>query len=135
MRKRAGLATPWPQLEGPKHWPESRSKRILKRKPGVYAPHSRRAGRFAVNQNEQSTRGVICLLLTSHKMQRSIPKTNPAGKPLIRPVCLLLALITLVLYLPVKNFQFNNYDDAQYLTQNPAVQNGITVQAITWAFT
>jgi tetratricopeptide (TPR) repeat protein len=68
-------------------------------------------------------------------MQRSIPKTNSGGEPLVRLVCLLLALITLVLYWPVKDFQFNNYDDAQYLTENPRVQNGITVQAVTWAFT
>jgi tetratricopeptide (TPR) repeat protein len=47
----------------------------------------------------------------------------------------LLALITLILYWPVRHFAFNNYDDAQYLTENPSVQNGITIPAITWAFT
>jgi tetratricopeptide (TPR) repeat protein len=46
-----------------------------------------------------------------------------------------LAFVTLVLYWPVQNFQFNNYDDAQYLTQNPRVQNGLSIEAIDWAFT
>ena len=59
-------------------------------------------------------------------MQRSIPKTEIFGQPLVRLICLFLALITLILYWPVKNYEFNNYDDAQYLTQNPRVQNGLS---------
>jgi len=68
-------------------------------------------------------------------VQRLISSIHPAGQPLVRRVCLLLALITIVLYLPVQNFPFNSYDDPQYLTQNPHVQNGLTVTAIAWAFT
>ncbi len=68
-------------------------------------------------------------------MQSAIPASNPASQRLVRLICLLLALITLAIYWPVKNFEFNNYDDAQYLTDNPRVQNGVTVPAIEWAFT
>jgi protein O-mannosyl-transferase len=68
-------------------------------------------------------------------MQRPIPRFDPAGQALVRQICFLLAFITLVLYWPVQNFQFNNFDDAQYLTQNPRVQNGLNFQAIGWAFT
>ena len=58
-------------------------------------------------------------------MSGLVPKINSTRQPLIRLTCLILALITLVLYWPVRNFEFNNYDDAQYLTQkNPNVQNG-----------
>jgi Flp pilus assembly protein TadD len=67
-------------------------------------------------------------------MQRPIPGIDPAGPALVRRICFLLAFITLVLYWPVQNFQFNNYDDAQYLTQNPHVQNGLRGEAIGWAF-
>ncbi len=52
-----------------------------------------------------------------------------------RILCLLLALITLALYLPVRHFEFNNYDDAQYLTKNPWVQYGLRRETINWAFT
>jgi protein O-mannosyl-transferase len=50
-------------------------------------------------------------------------------------ICVLLALVTLALYWPVNGFQFNNYDDAQYITQNPQVQSGLTAENIRWAFT
>ncbi len=50
-------------------------------------------------------------------------------------ICVLLAVVTLALYWPVAGFEFNNYDDAQYITQNPRVQSGLTAQNIRWAFT
>jgi protein O-mannosyl-transferase len=46
-----------------------------------------------------------------------------------------LILITLALYWPVRHFEFNNYDDRQYITENPNVQNGLTLPAVKWAFT
>src|SRR5215469_2060329 len=49
-------------------------------------------------------------------------------------IYLLLATITLALYSPVTRFEFNNYDDAQYITKNPVVQSGITTETVTWAF-
>ncbi|MDB6022609.1 MAG: Tetratricopeptide 2 repeat protein [Pedosphaera sp.] len=52
-----------------------------------------------------------------------------------RMVCALLALITLALYWPARNFEFNNYDDAQYLTQNLRVQSGLTWDSAAWSFT
>jgi tetratricopeptide (TPR) repeat protein len=49
--------------------------------------------------------------------------------------CAALAAITLAVYWPVRNFDFLNYDDPDYVTYNPAVQHGITPQAVKWAFT
>jgi tetratricopeptide (TPR) repeat protein len=48
---------------------------------------------------------------------------------------LLLAVITLLAYLPVLQNGFVNYDDPDYVTENPVVQNGLTFAGIRWAFT
>lgn len=50
-------------------------------------------------------------------------------------VCLCLAAVTLFAYWGVLSAEFNNYDDAQYLTTNPAVQGGLSTSSIEWAFT
>ncbi|HLX96126.1 MAG TPA: tetratricopeptide repeat protein [Verrucomicrobiae bacterium] len=55
--------------------------------------------------------------------------------PPARLVAGLLALITLVVYLPVRSHDFVYYDDQDYLTNNPIVQNGLTWSGIKWAFT
>ena len=41
-----------------------------------------------------------------------------------RLVALLLALVTLLVYLPVWRHDFVNYDDNDYVTQNRVVQQG-----------
>ncbi|MGH7953147.1 MAG: tetratricopeptide repeat protein, partial [Limisphaerales bacterium] len=48
---------------------------------------------------------------------------------------LLLALITLLAFLPVARDGFVNYDDQDYVTENSVVQNGLTLAGIKWAFT
>src|SRR5665213_3471315 len=67
-------------------------------------------------------------------MLRPIPGINPAAQGWSCRVCFLLILITVLLYWPVHTFQFI-YDDDQYLSINPNVQNGLTVKSIGWAFT
>jgi tetratricopeptide (TPR) repeat protein len=52
-----------------------------------------------------------------------------------RLIGLLLALVTLLVYLPVAHDSFLVYDDGEYVTENPAVQNGLKWPAIQWAFT
>jgi hypothetical protein len=52
-----------------------------------------------------------------------------------RLIGLLLALITLLVYLPVARDGFVNYDDNDYVTENRVVQNGLTWSGIKWAFT
>jgi protein O-mannosyl-transferase len=66
-------------------------------------------------------------------MQSRAPDSNNPRRDVL--ICLLLALITLALYWPVHSFQFNNYDDAQYITLNPMVQDGLHSDTIAWAFT
>ena len=58
-----------------------------------------------------------------------------AAKARPRLIGLLLALITLLAYLPVARDGFINYDDQVYVTENRTVQNGLTWAGIKWAFT
>jgi tetratricopeptide (TPR) repeat protein len=52
-----------------------------------------------------------------------------------RFIALLLALVTLAVYLPVRTHSFVNYDDTDYVTENPFVKNGLAWPDIKWAFT
>jgi protein O-mannosyl-transferase len=52
-----------------------------------------------------------------------------------RFICLILALGTLLLYLPVWNYGFLVYDDQLYVTENWRVQAGLTGENIKWSFT
>ena len=47
----------------------------------------------------------------------------------------LLALITVAVYLPVIQLGFVAFDDNYYLTANPKVQAGLTWEGVRWAFT
>jgi protein O-mannosyl-transferase len=47
----------------------------------------------------------------------------------------LLVAVTFFAYRGVLHADFINYDDNQYLTDNPSVQGGLTKQGIVWAFT
>ncbi len=48
--------------------------------------------------------------------------------------CLVLALGTLVLYSPVAHFSFIDFDDDEYVSDNPVTQAGLTWQGLQWAF-
>ncbi|MEI9863803.1 MAG: tetratricopeptide repeat protein [Limisphaerales bacterium] len=52
-----------------------------------------------------------------------------------RLIALLLALVTLVVFLPAVQFRFVNFDDNEYITENPAVKQGLTLSGVEWAFT
>lgn len=49
-------------------------------------------------------------------------------------LCLMLVFLTAAVYWPVKNHGFVNYDDPDYITANPVVQKGLTVDGVAWAF-
>ena len=50
-------------------------------------------------------------------------------------ICLLLILITCVVYLQVLDYEFVYFDDTLYVTENHWVQNGLTIDGVGWAFT
>jgi tetratricopeptide (TPR) repeat protein len=57
--------------------------------------------------------------------------------PQLQNRCLIyggLALVTLVVYLPTLYHGFVEYDDQQYVTDNPRVQAGLTWTGLIWAF-
>ncbi len=55
-------------------------------------------------------------------------------KQLSTAICLVLAAVTLLVYLPVLHNGFINYDDPDYITNNPHVRAGLTLQGLVWAF-
>ncbi len=68
------------------------------------------------------------------KTDRSLP-LQPASRsvpPLL--VAVFLAIISLALFSPAISHDFINYDDPDYVTQNPHVQSGITRENVVWAF-
>lgn len=48
---------------------------------------------------------------------------------------LALAAATLLIYAQVRHFEFINYDDTEYVTENLTVRGGLTIDGIVWAFT
>jgi tetratricopeptide (TPR) repeat protein len=46
----------------------------------------------------------------------------------------LLVLITIAIYWPAMRCDFVNYDDPDYVTENPHVQSGLTWEGVKWAF-
>ena len=50
-------------------------------------------------------------------------------------ICLLLLTVTGVVYWQVVDFDFINYDDNKYVTENPKVLQGLSWGSIRWAFT
>jgi len=48
--------------------------------------------------------------------------------------CLGLGLLTLAVYFPVGNFEFQSYDDQRYVAANPIIKAGLTRQGVEWAF-
>jgi tetratricopeptide (TPR) repeat protein len=64
-------------------------------------------------------------------------KNRLQNAPMSRPrlIALLLALGTLLAYMPAANHGFTLYDDGDYVTENRVVQNGVTWAGIKWAFT
>ena len=50
-------------------------------------------------------------------------------------ICLALAFVTAAVFNQVRTHDFVNYDDPVYVTENPNIQAGITLEAVKWAFT
>lgn len=58
-----------------------------------------------------------------------------AGVRLDLLIYLALVLATFAVYAQVRDFDFVNYDDASYTTNNPDVRQGITAHGLAWALT
>src|ERR1043166_3390472 len=64
-------------------------------------------------------------------------KQNARARTVLRHpaiICLLLALIPAAVFAQVGGFEFVNYDDPDYVTSNPHIQNGLNPKSVLWAF-
>lgn len=59
--------------------------------------------------------------------------STPGKRTLI--LSLALVLLTILVYYPVRNNGFINFDDNQYIAQNPHVTAGLSWNTVKWAFT
>lgn len=48
---------------------------------------------------------------------------------------LIISAVVLAVYSQTLRFEFVNFDDPNYISQNPHIQNGLTFQGLKWAFT
>ncbi|HEV2320537.1 MAG TPA: tetratricopeptide repeat protein [Verrucomicrobiae bacterium] len=64
-------------------------------------------------------------------------RTRPAQREVLGTIaiCVALAVGTIALYCPVLWHGFINYDDPDYILNNPHVNTGLTRPGIVWAFT
>jgi tetratricopeptide (TPR) repeat protein len=56
-------------------------------------------------------------------------------KSLVLSIYFALAVSALLVFWQVRNFDFVNYDDNDYVSANPHVLNGLSAGAVAWAFT
>jgi len=64
-----------------------------------------------------------------------LPTTNPSSEnKLLLYICAFLALSTLAIFWPITHHDFVNFDDFDFVTENPHVQAGMTWDSIKWAF-
>jgi Flp pilus assembly protein TadD len=64
---------------------------------------------------------------------RSVSEMNRGARnPFVLAV--LLAVLTLAVYWPVRHMEFTNYDDPGYVADQPKVQRGLTADGLAWAF-
>jgi tetratricopeptide (TPR) repeat protein len=67
------------------------------------------------------------------EVRRALPL--PAGRKRNAVLCVLLAAATIALYVSVARYSFVQWDDSEYVVNNPYVQRGLTWSTIKWAFT
>ena len=59
----------------------------------------------------------------------------PLGHRKLLGIGIMLAMLTLTVYGQVKDHAFIDFDDYEYITENPHVRTGLKGENIVWAFT
>jgi len=59
---------------------------------------------------------------------------SPFHRRRIFIVALVLAAVTLAIYWPTRHFDFVDYDDPDYIFENPDVSHGLSTWSVEWAF-
>jgi hypothetical protein len=61
---------------------------------------------------------------------------EPGGRPRYNFwICLVLLVTSLAVYAPVRHFDFVNFDDPEFVRDNPHVRAGLSAKSLAWAFT
>jgi Flp pilus assembly protein TadD len=63
----------------------------------------------------------------------NINQANPAAHRTVAGICLCLAVITLAVFGQTVRYHFINYDDNEYVSQNPVVDDGLTLPGLKQA--
>src|SRR5260370_19161417 len=101
-------------------------------------------GQASACQSERSSDFLLRVKMTSAKIRFIRPlrgtdqmKSNPQSPSPARLIAIasVLLALTLLVYLPVRSFDFVNYDDPDYVTDNPHVRSGLTADGVDWALT
>ncbi len=64
-----------------------------------------------------------------------VPSRTDSERVVTGIVCILLVAIVWIVFGQTLRHEFVNYDDDQYIYENPRVTNGLTLEGIQWAFT
>jgi len=96
-----------------------------KRRQKGGSPEGRGAARRVEARRKRSA-----VTVANHDEEPRIPP-----RALIVGLAVSLAAVTLILYLPVRNYPFIGFDDPGYVTENPRVTGGLTWGSIRWALT
>jgi Flp pilus assembly protein TadD len=59
---------------------------------------------------------------------------KPSRKSIALLICLAIILTGSTIYWQVGNYGFTSFDDNGYITENAAVSQGLTIEAVKWAF-
>lgn len=76
-----------------------------------------------------------------HRSRRARTKPVPAPAESLGfgrrelAICAALVAAVALIYSPVATYGFVNWDDPEYVTNNPVVRNGISLAGLRWAFT
>jgi len=74
------------------------------------------------------------MILTRHQSYAGLGNSLTRGLSKPAWLCLVLGVVTFLVYWPVLSCGFLNYDDPDYFTTNTHVQTGLTPGNVVWAF-
>jgi hypothetical protein len=63
------------------------------------------------------------------------PQTFTSARGVRFGILIILVAINLAIFAPVRNHDFVNFDDPDYVTDNSVVKQGLTLDGVAWAFT
>ena len=68
-------------------------------------------------------------------MNKILPKFSSKSSAKLKIIiCLIITAGIFFVYWNIQSFDFINFDDDQYVTENPFVQKGLSIENIRWAF-